>query len=240
MSSGLIFFPILALALGVKHAYDGDHLVAVSNFLTRSKGVRDTFRMTFSWAIGHTVTAAIITTFLFSLATQAESITVLLSRSELAVAIMLIVIGAAGILLEVPTVHDYYHRHIGGRLHSHTHRHRFGRLGGFASKTHLRHPLLGVGIIHGLASNDELFVLFVAGLGVGSLELLLGGLSIYAIGVVLGMSVFGIAITRHLHKYGVKKLRLATHLVAGSLSILYGLWILAGLSGFNPLDFLIV
>ena len=144
MSSSLTLFPLLALVLGFKHAYDADHLVAVSNFLTRSKGIHDTSRMTVSWAIGHMITAAIITVAIFSLVAQVESITSILSHLELGVAIMLIVIGVIGILLEVPIVHEHYHRHLGGKIHSHVHIHRLGGLGEFARKLHLHHPLLGV------------------------------------------------------------------------------------------------
>jgi hypothetical protein len=127
------------------------------------------------------ITAAIITVAIFFLVAQVESITSILSHLKLGVAIMLIVIGIIGILLEVPVVHEHYHSHLGGKIHSHTHIHRLGGLGEFARKLHLHHPLLGVGIIHGLASNDELFVLFVTGLGVGSLELLLRGVAVFTV-----------------------------------------------------------
>ena len=236
MSYNLILFPLLALALGVKHSFDADHLVAVSNFLTRSKGTRDTARMTVSWAIGHMTTAAIVTVALFVLVTQVESITGLLSRLELGVAIMLIAIGVFGMLFEVPTVHEHYHRHFGGEGHSHAHIHRFGGLGDFARKIHLHPPLLGVGIVHGLASNDELFALFVAGLGAASLGLLLGGVAVFTIGVVLGMFLFGVALTYPLFKYGVRRVQLMINIVVGSLSIIYGWMIIAGLGGFNPFD----
>lgn len=237
MAFSLTLYPLLALALGLKHAYDADHLVAVSNFLTRSRGISDTSRMTLSWAMGHMLTAAAITVAAFSLATQTESITALLSNFELGVAIMLIVIGTIGILLEVPIVHNHTHHHSGGKIHSHQHRHRFGGLGGFARRTHLHHPLFGVGIIHGLASNDELLILFVAGLGVGSLELLIGGVAIFTVGVVLGMLLFGIAVSS-LYKSRARRVQVVINLAVGSLSIIYGWMIIAGLGNFNPFNLL--
>ena len=228
MAISLVLFPLLALALGFKHAYDADHLVAVSNFLTRSKGITETSRMTVSWAIGHMATAAILTVVLFTLATQVESITGFLAQLELAVAVMLIAIGAVGILFGVPIPHEHMHQH-GEKTHSHFHLHRSGGIGLLARKTHFHHPLFGVGIIHGLASNDELIAIFVAGLGIGSLELLLGGVAVFTIGVVIGMTLFGVAVSYPMFKYGMRKVRLAVNIIAGSLSIAYGVMIIAGL-----------
>lgn len=234
MSINLALFPLLALALGLKHAYDADHLVAVSNFLTRSSGLRETSRMTLSWAVGHMATAAIITTVLFVLASQAEQVTGLLSVFELGVAVMLIAVGVGAILMEIPMFHSHPHAHPDGTVHSHSHRHRFGRLGGFARKIHLHNPLFGIGIIHGLASNDELLLLFVAGLGVGSLELLLGGVAVFTIGVVLGMMLFGFAVTS-LYRYRLQKVRIVFNLTVALLSIVYGGLLLMGLDSFNVL-----
>src|SRR3989344_874070 len=134
MAFDVVFFLALSLALGVKHAYDADHLVAVSNFLARSKSMKETGRMTISWALGHMLTASAITIILFTLAMQANSITGILSHMETLVAAMLILIGTVGILLEVPIVHRHVHHHIGKRVHSHAHSHRFGRLGRFARR----------------------------------------------------------------------------------------------------------
>ncbi len=235
MTVTLALFPLLALVLGFKHAYDADHLVAVSNFLIRSKNITETSRMTVSWGLGHMITAAIITITLFTLATQVKSITGMLDQLELAVAVMLIAIGAIGILFGAPKTHDHLHEH-GGEAHSHVHNHRFRAFGLLGQKLHFHHPLFGVGIVHGLASNDELIAIFVAGLGVGSLELLLGGVAVFTVGVVLGMTLFGVAITYPIFKHGMRKVHLAINMIAGSLSIVYGLMIIAGIGGFNPFD----
>jgi high-affinity nickel permease len=238
MGLDIAIFPMLALALGFKHAYDADHLVAVSNFLTRSGGIRETFRMSISWAIGHMTTAAVITVALFFLIFQTGSIAGLLSSLEPGVAVMLIVIGMSTILLELPLAHSHQHSHSDGTIHSHSHRHRFGGLGRFARKPHLHHPLLGIGIIHGLASNDELFLLFVSGMGVGSLEILLGGVAVFTVGVILGMLFFGFVVTS-LYRRGLTRIRVVINLSVASISIGYGLLILTGSGGFNLLDIFI-
>ncbi|MBI2971491.1 MAG: hypothetical protein HYY37_03705 [Candidatus Aenigmarchaeota archaeon] len=231
MAFDTAFFLVLSLALGIKHAYDADHLVAVSNFLARSTGMRDTAKMTVSWALGHMITAAVITIILFTVAIQAKSLSGILEHFETAVAVMLILIGTVGILLEVPIVHRHVHHHIGRRVHAHRHSHRFGRLGTFARKAHLHPPLFGVGIIHGLASNDELLALFVAGLGTGSLGMLLAGLAVFTVGVMAGMMLFGTLITWPLLKGKTEQVRLAVTIIAGLMSIVYGFMMLAGQGG---------
>lgn len=232
MAYDIMFFLLLSLILGIKHAYDADHLVAVSNFLTRSKSMKDTAKMSASWALGHMLTAGVITVLLFAAALQAGSISGILEHFEVAVAAMLIFIGLFGILMEVPVIHGHVHRHA-GKIHSHKHSHRFGRLGRFARKAHIHPPLFGVGIIHGLASNDELLALFAAGLGIGSFWLLIAGLAVFTIGVMTGMMAFGIIITYPMLRHSADKIKLTINVVAGLLSIVYGLMILAGLSGFN-------
>jgi len=167
-----------------------------------------------------------------------EAVREFLSSFELIVAVMLIVIGVVGIFLEIPIVHEHYHHHVRGALHSHLHVHRFGGLGSFARRTHLHQPLLGVGILQGLASNDELIALFIVGLGVGSLDVLLGGVAIFTLGVVLGMLLLGIVVTYPILKYGARRVQLVVNVAAGSLSILYGLLLLTSSVSFNPFDFL--
>ena len=56
-------------------------------------------------------------------------------------------------------------------------------------KLHFHRQLFGVGIVHGLASNDEILAIFVVGLGVGSLQLQLGGVAIFTVGGMIGMTL---------------------------------------------------
>ena len=56
----------LAIALGFKHAYDPDHVVAVSNVIARSDGLKKTSLLSVSWALGHMVTAAALAVLLFA------------------------------------------------------------------------------------------------------------------------------------------------------------------------------
>src|SRR2546425_853505 len=93
-----LLFILLALALGFKHSYDADHLVAVSNFIARSPNLRKTAFMSVSWAAGHRVTAWIITVILF--VSRDVFFRSILTPLESTVAVMLIVLGGLSLAWE--------------------------------------------------------------------------------------------------------------------------------------------
>ena len=224
-----LFFAALALALGFKHSYDADHLVAVSNLIARSPSLRKTATMSASWAAGHMVTASVITVVLFF---SEPALKEILSPLELLVGVMLIVIGAASLLWEYEILpkfaHIHRHRHGPSPTeHEHAHVHPGGR------REH--GAMFGIGIVHGLASNDELLTLFLSALTVTSLAGLLAGVAVFSVGVVVGMISFGLALTYPIKRWDAKRVRRAVALVAGVLSIAYGVLILLGFPGFNPL-----
>ena len=230
-------FLALALALGFKHSYDADHIVAVSNLLARSTTVRRATTMSVSWAAGHMLTASVITVTLF----LAGSVLLVpyLSHFELAVAVMLLMIGSLGLAWEfgllqrvrpflrrLGVVHEHPHEH-SSKVHRHTHVH-LGRY-----KDH--GAMFGIGIVHGLASNDELLVLLLAALGVATVPGLLLGLGVFTFGVVVGMIVFGVALSYPKLRWGDAKVLRAVNIAAAVLSIVYGLLLLAGFEGINLL-----
>ena len=228
----LLLFLTFAFALGFKHSYDADHLVAVSGVLTRSRGVRNATWLGIAWAAGHMITATVITILLFlSLgAIGARG----LPSLEIAVAVMLLVIGIFGLALEIPAVRTWwrarFHRHEhehGPTRHAHEHPHLL--------RTYREHGLmLGIGIVHGLASNDELLILFVTSLGVTSLATLLVGVGFFSVGVVLGMVLFAWAITYPVRRWGTERVQRAVNVTAAVLSLAYGVLLLSGFEGFNP------
>lgn len=239
MAFELAPFLALALALGFKHSYDADHIVAVSNILSRNQDLRRAALVSTTWALGHMVTASIVTIGLF--VAGGALLGGLLEHFEIGVAFMLIVIGVVALLWEYG-----YHRRIAsffrrlGGVHEHPHdhgirehRHPHVHLG--ARKDH--GMMLGIGIVHGLASNDELLILLVAALGVATIPGLLLGVGVFTIGVVSGMIVFAVGLTYPLLRWGDEKVRRTVNVVAALLSLAYGALLLLGLGGFNLLPF---
>jgi len=227
MAFELVAFLGLALALGFKHAYDADHILAVSNLLARNRSLRKTTLMSISWAAGHMITATIVTVVLFVF--RETILQPVLVYLELGVAIMLVVLGVFGILVEYKVVHIHRHGH-----HSAEHVH---------AHVHLRPAtdhgaMFGIGIVHGLASNDELLLLFVVSLSVTTLAGLLGGVGIFSVGVVLGMVVFSLGMVYPARRWGTERTRRTVSLVAAVLSIGYGIALFLGYGGVNLLPIL--
>ncbi len=250
------FLPVffgLALLLGFKHSYDADHLVAVSNFLIRSPSNKSTARLSTSWAAGHMITASVITIALY--VSSRTLLKTLLDNLEISVVIMLIVIGVLGILSETRYYHEHVHRHL-FREHSHTHYHTSLRSTiqrlipgskirieqdetGRHSEAEPHGTMFGIGIIHGLASNDELLILFTISLSVTSLVGLLLGVAVFSVGVVLGMIVYGIGITYPMVRFGKGRIRKTVNITVAALSIAYALLLLAGFETLNPFSGLV-
>jgi high-affinity nickel permease len=218
---------LLALILGFKHAYDADHIIAVSTYLPKSRSLKETFQMSLSWAIGHMTTAGIVTFLLFIY--KDIFLSKLLVYFEPIVGVMLIILGLASVFSSRGV--EVFHHHINGeahRGHEHPHIHDEGEV-----HIHYHKHMFGIGIVHGLASNDELIVLFTASLGVASLTALIAYVAIYTIGVVAGMVAFGYALSYTLVKAQKEKITKTAMLLIGLVSIVYGALLLVEAFGLS-------
>ena len=217
----LISFMALAIALGFKHSYDSDHLIAVSNILRKVDSVNSSIRIGFSWAIGHMLTATIITIILFIF--KESFLNNVLPHFEKIVGVMLIVLGILS-LRDFFSLHSHMHSH-GGIVHSHPHvhvKHKYSR--------HSHIHMFGIGVVHGLASNDELLLLFAASLAITSLGGLILALGLFSFGVILGMTFFTIIFSYPLIKLHSEKIYKFFSLGTGSIGILYGTLMLFALA----------
>lgn len=210
----LISFMALSLALGFKHSYDSDHLIAVSNILRKIDSVKSSIKIGFSWAIGHMITAAIITTALFIF--KESFLDSVLPHFEKIAGAILIMLGALS-LKSFFSFHSHGHSH-GSIVHSHPHIHL--KRHGDIKHSHIH--MFGIGIVHGLASNDELLMIFAASLAVTSLAGLIAALGFFSLGVVLGMVLFAIIFSYPMIKLHSNKIYKFISLGTGSVGILYG------------------
>ena len=222
-----------ALILGIKHSFDADHLVAVSGLLTRSPTIRRTSMLSLSWALGHMVTASIITIILFTF--KETLFKDFLANLDILVPIMLIVIAILTLAFEFNLIHIHKHKHedqssIITKEHTHVHTHILG------SNKRDHSSMVGIGIIHGIASNDELLVLLTLTIGFQDLLGVLLGVGVFTIGVIIGMVAFGISINFPVQKWGTKRVTRTINVSIASLSIFYAIWLLAGIDGLNILE----
>lgn len=226
MAYDFVAFMILALALGFKHSYDPDHLLAVSNLIVRSHSVRKTGLMSASWAIGHMTTAAILTILLYTFQALFSGF---LEHMEVLVAVMLVLIGVTGLLWEFNVFHVHEHWH-GLAQHRHIHSWFHGHL-----TSHSEHKtMFSIGIVQGIASNDEILVLFVVALGVATLGGILIGVAVFSLGVVAGMIVFAVGLNYPIVRWGSRRVRRVVNTVVAVFSIIYAVLLFAGFGEFNP------
>src|SRR5436190_9788776 len=130
------FFSIIALGffLGMRHATDPDHVIAVTTIVTRERQLSKSALIGAFWGIGHTLTILVVGTaiILFDLVIPPR---IGLSM-ELSVGLMLIVLGVANVrsflraMPEPPRpdagiLHSHAHSH-GDYVHTHSHGHRPG------------------------------------------------------------------------------------------------------------------
>ncbi len=208
----LVYFAVLALMLGLKHSYDADHIIAVSNILRKAPSVKSAAKISLSWAMGHMITAAIVTIIIFVL--KDNVLKPVLDHFEIVVGIMLIAIGLIS-LKDSFALHSHTHTH-SGITHSHPHLHLKNE------NKHAHKHMFGIGIIHGLASNDELLILLTASLGITSLGGILLGVGIFSIGVVLGMTLFACLFSYSILRLNTIGLHRAFLFGTGAVSVAYG------------------
>ena len=207
-------FMLLTLALGFKHSYDADHLIAVSVILRKVNSVINAIKIGLSWAVGHMLTAGIITLLLFAF--KESFLQNVLPYFEKIVGIILIILGLWG-LKDVFFAHSHKHRH-GNIVHSHLHIHD-------KNKNHSGHyhkHMLGIGVIHGLASNDEILILLTASLGVATLGGIMLGIGMFSIGVVAGMVLFSVLLSIPVIKANSAGFYRIVSAATGLISIVYG------------------
>ncbi|MCE7736777.1 MAG: hypothetical protein GPJ54_17980 [Candidatus Heimdallarchaeota archaeon] len=109
--SGALY--LVAFILGIKHSLDADHVVAISSILLRAPTLKKTFSLSISWALGHMLTASIITFILFTF--REVVLDKFLGSFEIIVAVMLIIIALLTIAWEFNIISFGKHSH--GHLH---------------------------------------------------------------------------------------------------------------------------
>ena len=181
---------VLGFGMGLKHAFEADHMAAVSSIVARENSLRRIVTHGAAWGMGHTLTLMLVAggAMLFGFVLSAT----LSHWLEMAVGVMLVGLGAQLLLrLGRARIHAHRHSHGDGAEHWHFHSHA-GETGRHdAGAHHHGHPTglplrtLMVGMMHGLAGSAALLVLTAA--AVPSPLLGLGYILIFGFGSILGM-----------------------------------------------------
>lgn len=215
----------LGLAIGLQHAFEPDHIAAVTTQMSRQKNKshsvkelikKGTIKSSFIgalWGAGHTTTLALVGLSVFVLSVNIPDIFFISSE---------FVVGAMLIFLAITTLynkklfkikHMHVHTHEDGTIHTHPHDHSSDHKHG--------HKSYLIGCIHGLAGSGALLVL-VAGT-LGSIQEMLSFILIFGIGSIIGMTLISslIGIPFALSNKAVSLEKMLRYIV-GSVSFLIG------------------
>lgn len=211
---------LLGLVVGVRHAFEPDHLAAVSTLVTDARGARRGALLGAVWGIGHTLALVIVGLVLIA---AGALVPAAVERAlELGVALMLIGLGTRAL---VRAVRDGRRGAIAAHTHSgsrHTHAMPFGDGGHVhVGDATLAWRPLAIGVIHGLAGSGGLTALVFAELpsdGARILYMVLFGTGSVA-GMALASGLAGMSLARVARApETVRRLGAA----AGALSIIVG------------------
>ena len=197
---GLIAALALGILLGLKHALDPDHVVAVSTIVSQYRNPLRSFWVGVSWGLGHTTTLLLIGVVIIALRlTIPDRLALLL---EFFVGIMLVGLGAQ-------VVYGFWKKRVHQHAHGHeqeSHQHYHAHVPSQAVETAVEHHFAGgpgkpffrkksylVGTVHGLAGSAALTLLILA-----SIDSPLAGMAyilLFGLGSVLSMGIMTILIS---------------------------------------------
>lgn len=185
---------LLGLGLGLLHALDADHVLAVSSLSLTGSGTRPAWRFCGRWALGHgaTILAAGVLVLMAGYAIPAPWA----ELAEQFVGGVMIALGLWVLIdLRRRRLHLHFHRHDGLPAHAHWHSHHGGQGHRHDANHRHGHGATLVGALHGLAGSAPLLALLPAVHGADAWFGLIY-LLVFCIGVLVAMLVFGGALGR--------------------------------------------
>jgi len=235
--------------LGMRHATDPDHVVAVTTILARKRDLRSASMLGFCWGLGHTVTIFVVGCAIILLGLVIPPRVGL--GLELSVGLMLIVLGGANILSfyrlvrnagakaehSSAQVHSHAHSH-GDYVHDHPHSHApeahphradqtpvarlDAKLGGVSLYRHVR-PLL-IGVVHGLAGSAAVALLILT--IIPNPQWAMAYLLFFGMGTIAGMMLITMSLASAFHFAGKHNLAFSRWLgfASGVASVAFGLF----------------
>ncbi len=246
----LTFISIIAIGffLGMRHATDPDHVVAVTTIVSQQRSAKRAAMIGIFWGLGHTLTIFLVgcAIILFNVVIPVR----LGLAMEFTVSLMLIILGGWNLVSfahSIPHgldpggaashgIHSHPHSH-GDFVHTHPHAHapevhpheaehnslaRMDRKLGNRSFYQLMRPLI-VGIVHGLAGSAAVALLILA--TIHNSRWAIAYLLVFGVGTIAGMMLITMSIASAFrfvgNRFQVFGRRLA--LISGVISVAFGL-----------------
>ena len=201
---------LTGLFLGMRHAFDRDHVAAVTHFISLEPDPLKSAWFGFRWALGHAVTVLSLGSLIILLRLKFDP--KFERYAELAVGVTLVALGIwrLGLLIR-------------DRRHTHSYE---------APRPHVHHfaPTL-VGMVHGAAGTAEVFVLLPITL-MASRSLAYLYIGLFSMGCAVTMSTYGYLaghFYRRANEKGQRIYRLLVTLTSTAGILLGAVWILRNL-----------
>lgn len=215
----------LGLAVGIQHAFEPDHVAAVSTQIPKSKLMKTSSKQLIResitkssilgaiWGAGHTTTLVLIGFLTYFLAITIQD--QIFSGLEFVVGIMLMFLGISTLLnKKILSSHKYPHQHKDGIKHVDEHNHD-----DFEHKH--AHKSYLIGLMHGLAGSGSLVVLTATSMN--DIGMIFVFITIFGIGSMLGMafvgSVMGIPLA---FGHRISSIKKVFHYVTGIFCLMIG------------------
>jgi len=167
--TSLLFVLGVGFVLGLKHATDPDHIVAVTTFVGKERHLGRACAIGLCWGLGHTLALSLAGFVVIGLRIPMSMW--LAERLELAVAAMLVILGAR----LIASVHTKWHEH-----HDHF------------NWTQCGLKPLAVGIVHGAAGSAALTLLVISTISSPAQGVLY--IMIFGLGSMIGMLAVSVLI----------------------------------------------
>jgi ABC-type nickel/cobalt efflux system permease component RcnA len=244
----MTFLSILALGffLGMRHATDSDHVIAVTTIVSRQRDLGSAALTGVFWGIGHSITLLVVggAIILFGLVIPQR----LGMGLEFCVALMLILLGwlnlrafrrsVDSVASPGQPLHEHVHQH-GDYVHTHPHGHspekhghserevptaRLDRQFGRSHFYRMLRPVI-VGIVHGLAGSAAIALLVLPIIRDSTWAMIY--LLIFGAGTIAGMMLITVAIAAPV-TYSANRFRAFNRYAgaaAGALSLIFGLFL---------------
>ena len=209
MNTSLYFALLLGFGLGVKHATDADHLVAVTTIVSEQRSLRGSAWVGLLWGIGHS--ASLLFAGLLVILLNVTIPASLAHALEFTVALMIVLLGGRllyTLLRRGRRVHTHPHVH-DGFAHAHIHFHEEDDA--HAVSNAVREPFepshhhaarftgwrsMVVGVVHGLAGSAAVTLLVLSEVvSGGSRALGMAYLLVFGVGSIGGMVLMSTVIS---------------------------------------------
>jgi cytochrome c biogenesis protein CcdA len=199
-------FPLLlTIYAGFIHAFEADHLLAVSNIVSQRNNIRLSLRDGIFWGLGHTSTIFIVGTLM------------IVFKAGISPTYFRYLEGLVGCMLIALAIHRLLRLRHRTRHETHRHSHHNVNTG-----THSHSLAYSVGLVHGLAGSGALLLIVMAEMK-GPIDGLLY-LAIFGLGCIGGMflaaGLFGIPFSKRLVR--APALQTGLILLSSLLCLLYG------------------